>query len=56
MNYRAKAKIFWESDFWMAGVGHFTLSLSEVIEIFRILDNPKPKKELQKLYDVLKLK
>jgi hypothetical protein len=54
MTYKKKAELLLE-HFWLAGYGHFDLTLEEIAEILKILDGtPKEaKNKLDKLYERL---
>lgn len=52
LGYKAKANRFLKSGFWMAGLGHFDLTLDEVALILKLVET-ESFKDLDNLYKKL---
>jgi hypothetical protein len=53
MTYKEKAKCLINSNFWVAGIGHFNLNIEDISEVLEILDKKTPHKYLLELYEKL---
>lgn len=56
MKNTQKAKLLYESNFNIYGIGHFDLNQQDYLELLNILDGKQVKKELNKLYERLERK